>query len=62
MRARRSPHARLFALAPALVAVALALLPPARALTFPSETRKLLALRDELSSRGLGYLLDTICF
>ena len=33
--------------------------PPARALTFPSETRKLLALRDELSSRGLGYLLDT---
>ena len=59
MRARRSPHARLFALAPALVAVALALLPPARALTFPSETRKLLALRDELSSRGLGYLLDT---
>ena len=26
---------------------------------FPSETRKLLALRDELSSRGLGYLLDT---
>jgi hypothetical protein len=59
MRARRSPHARLSALAPALVAVALALLPPARALTFPSETRKLLALRDELSSRGLGYLLDT---
>ena len=40
MRARRSPHARLFALAPALVAVALALLPPARALTFPSETRE----------------------
>ena len=59
MRARRSPRARLSALAPALVAVAFGLLSPARALTFPTETRKLLALRDELSSRGLGYLLDT---
>ena len=58
MCARRTSHARLCTLAPAVFAVALALLSSAHALTFPTETRKLLTLRDELVSRGLGYLLD----
>ena len=58
MRASRSPRARLLALALAVTS-ALAFLSPATALTFPSETRKLLALKRELTERGLGYLLDT---
>ena len=58
MRVSRSPRAWVLALVFAVTS-ALAFLSPATALTFPSETRKLLALRDELSNRGLEYLLDT---
>ena len=62
------PAARFAAFAPphfpmlGLVALASALfLAPAlaEARTFPSEVRKLTALKAELESRGLGYLLDT---